>query len=149
MYFIQESCFSAAQSAAPPLPSFQFIQKTQGRDFMKLSCNSCVLYCRWHVQQLEVEHAVWWVPLRSLPIGVWKAALGSRARVEHRKLLQMAEISVVMLEGRMLCVSKEIETSAVVISPALEKGTKNPDKPLTPQNTNGTLVATVFEFLML
>lgn len=44
-------------------------------------------------------------------------------------LLQMAEISVVMLEGTMLCVSKEVETPDVVISPALEKETKNPNKP--------------------
>lgn len=36
------------------------------------------------------------------------------------KLLQMAEISVVMLEGTMHCVSKEVEIPAVVISPALE-----------------------------
>lgn len=42
------------------------------------------------------------------------------------KLLQMAEISVVRLEGRMHCVGKEVETPAVVISPALEKEIKNP-----------------------
>lgn len=45
--------------------------------------------------------------------------------------------------------SKEVETPDVVISPALEKETKNPNKPLTPQNTNINLVATFFEFLML
>lgn len=65
------------------------------------------------------------------------------------KVLQITEISVVMLEGRMHCVSKEVETPAVVISPALEKETKNPNKPSTPQNTNVTLVATFSEFLML
>lgn len=55
------------------------------------------------------------------------------------KLLQMAQISVVTLEGRMHCVSKEVETPAAVISPALEKETKNPNKHLTPQNTNVNL----------
>lgn len=61
----------------------------------------------------------------------------------------MAKISVVMFEGRMHCVSKEVETPAVIISPALEKETKYPNKPSTPQNTNVTLVAIFFEFLML
>lgn len=45
------------------------------------------------------------------------------------KVLQVAGISVVMLEGRMHCVNKEVEMPAVVISPALEKETKTPKKP--------------------
>lgn len=38
------------------------------------------------------------------------------------KLLQMAEIALVMLEGRMHTVIKELQIPAVVISPALAKG---------------------------
>lgn len=50
------------------------------------------------------------------------AALGSRARVEHRmKFLQMAEITLVLLEKRMHNIIKEVQIQAVVISPALAK----------------------------
>lgn len=50
------------------------------------------------------------------------SALGSSARVERRlKLLQMAEIALVMLERRMHSVIKKVQVLAVVISPALAK----------------------------
>lgn len=47
------------------------------------------------------------------------------------KLLQTAEIALVMLEGRMHSVIKEVQIPAVVISPALAKEdeTKKNPKP--------------------
>lgn len=81
------------------------------------------------MQQLEVEHAVWWVISRSLAClcqNVFEFGQGSRAGVEHKmKLLQMADVTLVMVEGRMHDLT-DLQIPAVIVLPALAKDETKP-----------------------